>query len=230
MESHTSPCPLGRPSGHARADALLACLSPWELLHLRNKFRNDDIKITGLATISDLPIDIMSMIVERLELEDIIRCRLVSRSWHATWAGGAAITAVCHHFFPGLLEKAAVDRDPRCAAELLQSCIKRYLWHKDCTHSESNSVRWEKDLGHATTIHEEFKLLVHVFYQQGLLVLKENETSVRVHDLTTDQHLLCNFSDCWIHGEIESLQAMSSNLLVFTIDTSLDTWPQPTVL
>ncbi|KAG5932956.1 hypothetical protein E4U53_001143 [Claviceps sorghi] len=224
MESDTSPRPLARGSGHARVDSLLACLSPWELLHLRNEFRKGSINITGLATLLDLPVEILSMIVTQLELEDVVRCRLVSRSWRVMWTHGAVITTMCRYFFPGLLEKAAIDRDPRGPAELLQSCIARNLWHRRGAHSESKAVRRERTSGPAMHVSRTTDLSQASFYQEGFLAWQNDGSSVIVHDLRADQRHLCNFSVSWLEGERQDLKGMSSHLLVFTISTSLKIW------
>ncbi|KAG6009452.1 hypothetical protein E4U21_002367 [Claviceps maximensis] len=229
MQSNTS-------ARNAHLDAFLASLSPWDMLYLRTEFRKGNIKISGLATLPDLPAEILSMVATKLEPEDIHHCQIVSRSWHAAWTHGAVLAPICHHLFPGLLEKAAIDQDPRSTAELFQSCIARQLWHKRGPYSKPSSIEWKRTSSAATPTSQQSRLgggsepwkefaYTDVFYEGGLLAWEEGSTGAIVHDLRTDQRRQCNLINFWMNGETFRLTGMSSSLLVFTVGTFLSAGP-----
>ncbi|KAG6090866.1 hypothetical protein E4U30_007876 [Claviceps sp. LM220 group G6] len=229
MDSEASARPPARPCARPHVDSLLATLSPWDLLYLRDGFRKGDIKITGLATICDLPVEILSVIALQLGLEDLIRCRLVSRLWHATWTCGAVAIAVSHHLFPGLLEKAAMDQDLRCPEELLRSCIIRHLRHKHAVPFRSRFIAWNGR--QSTSASELYRTWPEklppfrdhgpaAFYDEGFFAWQANSANVIMHDLRAGQSHLCNFASFLISGERPTLQGMSSRLLVFATGNS----------
>lgn len=208
-----------------RIDSFLASLSPWELLRLREDLRNRNIKITGLADLSDLPSEIVSMIAVKLELDDVLCCRMVSRSWHATWTRGAVTSTICHYFFPGLLEKAEIDQDPRSPAELFQSCIDSYLWHKRGAYPESSFIEWTTKPFTNPSLSQDEELNNQLLrpkpffkpsYDGGMLAWQVDLVSAIVYDLRTHQHHLCSFAAYAIDSWRLDLQGMSSNLLVFS--------------
>lgn len=231
MDSGIAARHFGRP----HVDAYLASLSPWDLLYLRDGFRKGVIKITGLATISDLPVEILSIIAQRLGLEDLITCRLVSRSWHSAWTQGAITAAICHYFFPGLLEKYRLEGDSRTPGELLQSSLIRNLQHKHASPLKSSFILWNRRLSSA--ISQPFQgqdpgadgpdeLILFrtrgppVFYDRGTLAWQPDSACVIVDNLRTFQRQMCCFVDSILSGERMRLQGMSSSLLVFAASNS----------
>ncbi|KAG6000113.1 hypothetical protein E4U43_001688 [Claviceps pusilla] len=225
MELDASTRSPARPCRDPRIDSFLASLSPWELLRLREDLRSHNIKITGLADLSDLPSEIVSMIAVKLELDDVLCCRMVSRSWHATWTRGAVTSTICHYFFPGLLEKAEIDQDARSPAELLQSCIDSYLWHKRGAYPESSFIEWttkpfaNPSLSQDDELNKELsrpKPFFKPFYAGGMLAWQVDLVSAIVYDIRTHQHHLCSFAAYGIDSWCLELQGMSSNLLVFS--------------
>ncbi|KAG6193822.1 hypothetical protein E4U10_003470 [Claviceps purpurea] len=229
MDPEASARPSARPCARPHVDSLLATLSPWDLLYLRDGFRKGDIKITGLATICDLPAEILSVIALQLGLEDLIRCRLVSRLWHATWTCGAVAAAVSHHLFPGLLEKAAMDQDLRCPEELLRSCIIRHLRHKHAAPLRSRFIAWNGR--QSTSASELYRIWPEklpsfqpcgpaAFYNEGFFAWQANSANAVMHDLRAGQSHLCNFASFLVSGERPTLQGMSSRLLIFATGNS----------
>ncbi|KAG6134789.1 hypothetical protein E4U38_002161 [Claviceps purpurea] len=229
MDPEASARPSAHPCARPHVDSLLATLSPWDLLYLRDGFRKGDIKITGLATICDLPAEILSVIALQLGLEDLIRCRLVSRLWHATWTCGAVAAAVSHHLFPGLLEKAAMDQDLRCPEELLRSCIIRHLRHKHAAPLRSRFIAWNGR--QSTSASELYRIWPEklpsfqpcgpaAFYNEGFFAWQANSANAVMHDLRAGQSHLCNFASFLVSGERPTLQGMSSRLLIFATGNS----------
>ncbi|KAG5980644.1 hypothetical protein E4U55_003804 [Claviceps digitariae] len=183
--------------------------------------------MTSLAT---LPPEMLSMIATELELDDLLRCRRVSRSWHATWTRGAVIVTICHSFFPGLLEKADVDRDPRCVAELLQSCIARYLWHKRAASSEVRLIPWRERASTSTSSslklspnclrwQYQFQTWIpslSVFYEGGWLAWQFDSECVYMHNLRTGQRRMKSFPHNWIDAGGLRLRCMSRSVMLFS--------------
>jgi hypothetical protein len=84
-----------------KIDDYLGNLSPWDLLYLRRKFRQD-LFIHGLAGIADLPSEIIVLIASHLPLLSIIRCQGVSHAWRGQWTSQDVVRDICRRHFPGV--------------------------------------------------------------------------------------------------------------------------------
>ncbi|GAO17460.1 hypothetical protein UVI_02052010 [Ustilaginoidea virens] len=220
---------MPRHIGRARVDEFLATLSPQDLLYLRRRLGT----IPRLAGLAHLPAEITSMIALQLSLDDFVHCRLVCRSWLASWTQDAVITAICHHFFPGMLEKHG-DSTPR---QLLQSALARHLRRARSQPSQF-FLPWDRrvrspvfggrepapndDIGISSARVAYRPPGPPVFYDGGRLAWQLDSVTVVVDDLRTCRRRFCRFSAALIAGERMSLQGMSRSLLVFaaTKDTS----------
>lgn len=111
-----------RPSlGTKQIDAFLSQLSPWDMLYLRDRVRNTEIK--GLKQMEDLPMDLVCQVAEWLEPESLITATAVSRTWREMFSSEMVLNMACKSLFPGLRESR-----PECTdlLGLFQKTIQRY--------------------------------------------------------------------------------------------------------
>lgn len=84
-------------------DEFIQDFSTWDWLYLRARARHVSIDRQHLASVADLPADVLSLVAAYLLLPDIIRCQSVSRKWKATWSDAAVLGGVCENYYPGAL-------------------------------------------------------------------------------------------------------------------------------
>lgn len=209
-----------------KIDAFLATLSPWDLLYLRDEFRNDRIPIDGLARLSDLPAEILCLIATHFSIDDVVNSRLVSRNWFSSWTQGAVITGISHFFFPGLLEKHKELNDGTSPESLLQSSMAKYLQRRHARPRRSSFILWQGSSPAFTRLNAIDELDSGpvcfyspgppVFYDRGRLAWQTSGFSTTVDDLRTCERRACNVDDVQIlQMQRLVLQGMSRELLVF---------------
>lgn len=216
--------------GRTKVDAFLATLSPWDLLYLRDKFRNGKIPIVGLAGLPDLPAEILSLIVTQLALDDIVSCRLVSRAWHSSWTQGAVITAISHFFFPGLVEKHKQLNDSKSTQDLVQLCMAKSLRRRHARPLRTTFIFWmergcpvfkprvEQERQRPNWLRRfYYSMGPPVFYDEGRLVWQVSDVDVVIDDLRTCERRYCNLMEMHLRGQKLVLQGMSRDMLVFIV-------------
>ncbi|KAK2601879.1 hypothetical protein QQS21_004566 [Conoideocrella luteorostrata] len=228
--------------GRRQIDAYLASLSPWDLLYLRNQCRSGRFWISGLADISDLPVEILFTILRQLDLEDITACRFVSRSWHAIWTQEEVMHELCQYFFPGLVEMCRSNGDTRPARALLQAPLAKYLQHHNAEPFRSSFICWDKfwDTGSTSAVFKSTDLSDDhldrqedpargpqaggflfappgplVMYDRSRLAWQVNSTNIIIDDLRSCQRHICSTTGFLIAGDRLSPQGMSYKLLVY---------------
>ncbi|KJZ74398.1 hypothetical protein HIM_06208 [Hirsutella minnesotensis 3608] len=86
---------------------ILASLSPEEADFVRYEiFQNIEPVEPAPTPVSfeQVPLEIVSLIAEYLQLQDALSCLRVSRAWFSMWDNDFVATSLCRQLFPGLLE------------------------------------------------------------------------------------------------------------------------------
>jgi hypothetical protein len=84
-------------------DDFIRDFSTWDWLYLRARVRHATIDRQHLASVNDLPTDVLSGVAAYLPLPDTIRCQSVSRKWKTMWSDAAVLGGVCEKYYPGAL-------------------------------------------------------------------------------------------------------------------------------
>ena len=206
-------------------DGLLADLSVWDVLYIRQKFRDGQIPVTGLATLVDLPPEIISQIGWYLPLDTILDCRLVCRGWRKAWTHGAVVTSLCQHFFPGLLE---VHRAQLSAQEtLFRSEARRHLRRRLEDHEETfipwnaqgTTETFRGNFGSSTPASKDADRLRldsshQVLYCNGKVAWQPESSCVLIDDLRVRKRARCAFVHETVLGHHLVLRALSQSLVV----------------
>jgi hypothetical protein len=119
----------------ANLRALLNVLTPWEVLEMRRSLKD---MVPALATLTDLPPELVAIIGTHLDLVSLTRCLRVSKAWGVAWRHGVVVTDVCRHFFPGLIETSAEKGE---LFPLLQEASRKYVARALCK-STGFGVLW----------------------------------------------------------------------------------------
>jgi F-box domain len=136
---------------------LLTHLSPWELWDLKNRIREYKLPF---ATLVNLPPEVLTLVGEHLDLIDLAHCTGVSKSWRAKWKHEAVMTALCRHFFPGLIETSAEVN----SSALFHDTSRKYVVRAKAKYTAYSHVPFEwtsaEDLGFSVVnkIHSDFGL------------------------------------------------------------------------
>ncbi|KAL7794288.1 hypothetical protein V8C37DRAFT_377121 [Trichoderma ceciliae] len=234
QEQH-SPKPLfpklpdNRPRRRKQSlDALLDSLSSWDLLYMRNRFRDGHVKLDGFAGLRELPPEVFASIVPHLRLQDVLNCYLVCRDWREAWMQGAVATALCRHFFPGLLELYGGDVPDR--HELFLASAKRYLRKHFMSRSKRSFVPWDvgwntdyfvnpeeppvgRQLGDLGLVDFGYGPLT-VSYSSGKVAWQPDNCHVIVDDLHTRERARFSFGVDFISGRPLQLQAVTDSLVI----------------
>lgn len=105
----------------AELEAIVNFISPWDLLRLRDLVAKAPVR---LASLPDLPIEILCRVATYLDIEDIATCRQLSRACHNVWASQDFSSKLLGHLFPGLL-RTAQAQGPTSSPYLLSWAIRR---------------------------------------------------------------------------------------------------------
>jgi hypothetical protein len=96
--------------------------------------------VVGLATLVDLPSELICAIAKYLDLADLSRCVHVSKAWEATWKQADIVPDLCNHFFPGLLQTIQAQGKP-AHYTVFGEQSRQYLV-KSLLKYTTRSVRW----------------------------------------------------------------------------------------
>ncbi|KAH6608279.1 cyclin-like f-box [Trichoderma cornu-damae] len=209
-------------------DALLGSLSSWDLLYMRNRFRDGGLRLDGFAGLSELPPEVFASIVPHLRLQDVLNCYLVCKDWREAWVQGAVATALCRRFFPGLLELYGGDVPDR--HELFLASAKRYLRKHFMSRSKRSFVSWDvgwdtdyfvnpqeapagRQLGDLRLVDFGFAPLT-VSYSSGKVAWQPDNCHVIVDDLYTRERARFSFGVDFISGRPLQLQAVTDSLVI----------------
>ena len=214
---------------YAKVDAFLATLTPWELVYARTHFRT--LTISGLASLPDLPSELVCHIATQLSLPDILAARQVSRSWRAAWTHGPVVSGVCHHFFSGLLELYNARTHWGSARELFDAAAKRYLTRYYARPARTAFISWDAGWNSGVFTNRKpldarnppsFRRQVcfyaqgpPVFYARGILAWQPAKSYVIVDDLRSCRRSVCMLTPILMSGQLISLHAVSERLLIF---------------
>ncbi|KAJ3495154.1 hypothetical protein NLG97_g3601 [Lecanicillium saksenae] len=218
-------------------DGFLSSLSSWDLLYLRRRLHDHESRIQ-LASLEDLPDEIIIYIAQFLELKDLLTCANVSRSWRETWTFGAVTAYLCCSYFPGLTEKYGL---PHSEGQLLFSeysrrYIEKYLRPRPNAYLSS---RWfigsneslgsegpedmREDAFHRSECLDFGLDSFPMCYSEGLLAWQPNDSYVVLNDLKTLSRSRCGFGASLVSGRKLALQAITRNLVVFSsVDLTAD--------
>ncbi|KAL7905139.1 hypothetical protein GGI35DRAFT_472001 [Trichoderma velutinum] len=209
-------------------DAFLDSLSPWDLLYMRNRFRDGHIKMEGFAGLRELPPEVFASIVPHLQLQDVLNCFLVSKDWREAWTQGVVSTFLCRRFFPGLLELYGGDVPDR--HELFLASAKRYLRKHFITRSKRSFVSWDvgwssdyfisreeappsRQLGDLRKVDFGFAPLT-ICYSNGKIAWQPDNCHLFVDDLYTKERARFSFGVDFISGRPLQLQAVTDSLVI----------------
>ncbi|KAI9167817.1 hypothetical protein HJFPF1_03954 [Paramyrothecium foliicola] len=196
-------------------DSFLAALSPWELLDIRHRIRNGQIRIR-IAGLEHLPAELIGSIGLLLHVNDLLKCRQVSKAWQAAWDQSAVAALICRYRFPGLLQMPDNWQNP---SQHLIEASKEYLRRHQGTEFP-NHVSWDinqrrlrqrsnEDLGPFTITEP------RLFCSKGLLSWQANGSDhVYIDDLRAKTHRCIRFGESLLAGHRLHLKAATTNLLV----------------
>lgn len=107
----------------------LTNLSPWERLYMRKQIQHTPIE---LATLEDMPPEVICLFESHMELRDVLFCQLVSKSWAKAWSHSAVINQLLDRYFPGVAEIHRSEQPRRLLAKALavrgrKFCQKRVI-------------------------------------------------------------------------------------------------------
>lgn len=220
----------------AAIDGFLAGLSPWERMYLRSRLRDCKFSIGGLASLEDLPAEIVCLAAtEHLRLEDVLSCRHVSRAWRAAWDHEAVCSTLCRYFFPGLLEVHAEDQERASArdlflreAELFQRrrhgkpLQKSFIawdraWSSEVFRNKRPDGEVEDDVPQVgmlapTRAHQ----AARVVYGDGKIAWEAGSTRIIIDDLRQRQRQVCSITRLFLSGQTLDLQSVTKDLLVLS--------------
>ncbi|KAM0552618.1 hypothetical protein ACHAPJ_007715 [Fusarium lateritium] len=195
-------------------DRLFADLSPWDILYLRRKIR--DTTIT-LATIDDLPLELICAILSYLDFDDYRTCTWVCRKWTALWAQDFVITRAMRQFFPGLL--SSYPETP--ARQVYPLAVKKHLkWRQP--HCKHTWIPW--DFGASdifTDLHEyahnekaPVEVLSTFLYNKDKLAWQPRPERIIVDDLRTHTRQRFVLPGSAMTGAQCQIAALNDQLLV----------------
>ncbi|KAL7956788.1 hypothetical protein V8C34DRAFT_315336 [Trichoderma compactum] len=209
-------------------DAFLDSLSPWDLLYIRNRFRDGHIKMEGFAGLRELPPEVFASIVPHLRLQDVLNCFLVSKDWREAWTQGVVSTFLCRRFFPGLLELYGGDVPDR--HDLFLASAKRYLRKHFISRSKRSFVSWDvgwssdyfissqeappgRQLGDLRKVDFGFAPLT-ICYSNGKVAWQPDNCHLFVDDLYTRERARFSFGVDFVSGRPLQLQAVTDSLVI----------------
>ncbi|KAL6693377.1 hypothetical protein J3F84DRAFT_396299 [Trichoderma pleuroticola] len=226
---HRFPVPSSKPSRRRESlDAFLDSLSPWDLLYIRNRFRDGHVKMEGFAGLRQLPPEVFASIVPHLRLQDVLNCFLVSKDWREAWTQGVVSTFLCRRFFPGLLELYGGDVPDR--HELFLASAKRYLRKHFISRSKRSFVSWDvgwssdyfisseeappsRQLGDLRKVDFGFAPLT-ICYSDGKVAWQPDNCHLFVDDLYTRERARFSFGVDFVSGRPLQLQAVTDSLVI----------------
>lgn len=213
-------------------DGFLSSLSSWDLIYLRRRMLVHESRIK-LASLEDLPAEIIIYIAQFLELEDLLTCVNVSRSWHEAWNFGAVTASLCCRYFPGLTEQHNLPHSAgqKLFSEHARRYIDKYLRPRPNVFYSS---RWfvgsndspgledmRQDAFHRSECLEFGLDSFQMCYSEGLLAWQPDDSYVIINDLKTLTRSRCSFGASLVAGRQLDLQALTRQLVVFSsIDLS----------
>lgn len=221
--------PSSKPSRRRESlDAFLDSLSPWDLLYIRNRFRDGHVKMEGFAGLRELPPEVFASIVPHLRLQDVLNCFLVSKDWREAWTQGVVSTFLCRRFFPGLLELYGGDVPDR--HELFLASAKRYLRKHFISRSKRSFVSWDvgwssdyfisseeappsRQLGDLRKVDFGFAPLT-ICYSNGKMAWQPDNCHLFVDDLYTRERARFSFGVDFVSGRPLQLQAVTDSLVI----------------
>ncbi|KAJ4857863.1 hypothetical protein T069G_08760 [Trichoderma breve] len=229
QSKHRFVVPSSKPSRRRESlDAFLDSLSPWDLLYIRNRFRDGHIKMEGFAGLRELPPEVFASIVPHLRLQDVLNCFLVSKDWREAWTQGVVSTFLCRRFFPGLLELYGGDVPDR--HELFLASAKRYLRKHFISRSKRSFVSWDvgwssdyfisseeappsRQLGDLRKVDFGFAPLT-ICYSNGKMAWQPDNCHLFVDDLYTRERARFSFGVDFVSGRPLQLQAVTDSLVI----------------
>lgn len=213
-------------------DGFLGSLTSWDLIYLRRRMHEHEKRI-HLASFEDLPAEIIIYIAQYMELEDLLTCRNVCRSWREAWTFGAVTASLCCRYFPGLTEMSNLPHS--AGQELLADTSKRYIgkylrprpnayflsrWFLGDKYSEE-AEDMREDIFHRSDCLDFGPDRVQMCYQDGMLAWQPDDSYTIVNDLRRMTRKRCSFGASLVAGRKLDLQAITRELVVFSsIDLS----------
>ncbi len=213
-------------------DSFLNSLSSWDLITLRTQLRAQESRIR-LASLEDLPPEIIIYVAQYLELQDLLTCSRVSRSWRAAWTLGPVTASLCCRYFPGLTESRGLQHSEghslfaRASARYIDKYLRRttnaYAMLPWCT-GDAATTAWEDTREDAFHQYEYLAFgenPIQTCYQDGKLAWQPENSYVVVTDISESRRKRCSFGGSLVAGRRLDLQAISSELVVLSpVDVS----------
>ncbi|PHH89038.1 hypothetical protein CDD83_6720 [Cordyceps sp. RAO-2017] len=224
---------VGSSSPEARRhviDRFLASLTPWDVLHLRARLREGKVTVQGLASLADLPGELVDLIAQHLHVEDVLSCRLVCRSWLRAWDGEHVSSTLCRHFFPGLLQSGV--KTP--ARDLFLPTAGRFLRRHVAQPVQKTFIPWDASWSSSVFQNRHpsknvpslaqldsspfygHSLNDPVLYKDGKLAWQVDLARVIVDDLYTHKRQFCSTGPSLVMSAHRLvLKAVTGHLLIF---------------
>ncbi|OAA69886.1 Cyclin-like F-box [Cordyceps fumosorosea ARSEF 2679] len=228
QSSGNAPYNPTQPTLQRAIDDFLGSLSSWDLLYLRRRMHLHEARIK-LASLEDLPAEIVIAISQFLELEDLLTCAAVCRSWHAAWSCGAVTASLCCRHFAGLTERHGLPHADghRLLAVRSRLYIDKYLRPRPNAYFSS---RWFVGGGGSAAAAEDMRERVdhqaecvdfgldplQMCYDDGLLAWQPEDGYVVLNDLRAMTRSRCSFGSSLVAGRKMDLQAVTRKLIVFS--------------
>lgn len=216
------------PARKAFIDKFLATLSSRETSYLQRQLRK------GLPCLTDLPSELVCLVSEHLDIEDVLSCRLVSRSWNRAWDAESVASSLCRHFFLGLLQTQPSESQTP-ARELFLQAARRFLRRHWAPPTQRVFLPWSKG---ETSTFVRFKDITQLdkfrhrhsdnldnieppsrlVYGDGKLAWEISYSScVYVDDLRACTRKICSSSPPGVYTD-SKLRAVTKDLLILCAD------------
>lgn len=182
-----------------------------------------------------LPLEVVSIISQYLGAHDVCNLQRVSKLWRSVWGHPVVSSALCRRMFPGYIEFHAgkdpsIGRTPlllqglREATQLLPSASEFDAIL--CGSLESDSV-WRFDLGDDHLGWDPGYGFCEPVLKQGKFAwsMGDAKGTAHVHDLASGHVQSLQFESTRLHNGILLVRAVSSKLLVVTMNSRLRAEP-----
>lgn len=213
--------------GRHAIDSFLSSLSPWDQLYARRRL--NEACVTGLASLIDLPPELVLCISEYITLQDVLNCRLVCRDWNQVWFSRPVMKGLSLKWFgppAELYESQSIQREHfmkeitnHLRGHAPEKSQRLFIpWNHGMRSEFFENEHANRPVDHAGVVScELMQPRCAVVYQDGILAWQPEHNIAIIDNLQTRRRQRHVFGDVLMHGWTSVLQAVSRELAVFSI-------------